>query len=480
MECGMVEGSSVICSMSDVSRRTDKRARSEAQRLESCMQRRQLETRRQAIISRALNGVDSIATSKKIVFHSDSEGECIEEASIEKKARGIPLFDDEEDGDIEDIEPSISNRHFGSKGAKLMLMETKFGNDERFRLSEKFLEDGDQDEEGDEEVEAGKERRATLAILSKVLGKSIRTTKSTGSGIHFKRAAPFSRFDPDDEDHLQWLNERKQHNKPQGSSEREGKGHEGKDCQRIGRGDEERRKVEESTVVGGYYFEVDKNFAESLKKKLNVEDSSSEPINGFSFLGSIGRNQSVEDGGLEEKLMGSSKKHPVYSKEVSVRGMDEEHRSEEGRPEKKLKRAEGLSTAPDSGCFLFVTHSDHDIWKVVDNFRRKRSVEAIGKRWSYIRTSIIKVYKGQRKQALKRQKERRTQTLRREYLSLREDKSAHGEAQNGTYGVDEGEKKSSREKRSPLRAAIRLEKKTDGRSKRKKRRVECEVNAANA
>uniref|UniRef100_A0A914RLC7 Uncharacterized protein n=1 Tax=Parascaris equorum TaxID=6256 RepID=A0A914RLC7_PAREQ len=68
------------------------------------MQRHQLETRRQAIISRALNDVDSIATSKKIVFHSDSEGECIEEASIEKKARGIPLFDNEEGGDIEDIE----------------------------------------------------------------------------------------------------------------------------------------------------------------------------------------------------------------------------------------------------------------------------------------------------------------------------------------------------------------------------------------
>lgn len=41
---------------------------------------------------------------------------------------------------------SVSNRHFGSKGAKLMLMEMKFGNDERFRLSEKFIEDGDQDE----------------------------------------------------------------------------------------------------------------------------------------------------------------------------------------------------------------------------------------------------------------------------------------------------------------------------------------------
>lgn len=76
---------------------------------------------------------------------------------------------------------------------------------------------------------------------------------------------------------------------------------------------------------------------------------------------------------------------------VDVRGVDKEHMSKEGSPEEKLKRAEGLSTTPNSGCFLFVTHTDHDITKVVDNFRRKRSVEAIGKRWSYIRTSIVKV-----------------------------------------------------------------------------------------
>uniref|UniRef100_A0A0M3HQN5 Uncharacterized protein n=1 Tax=Ascaris lumbricoides TaxID=6252 RepID=A0A0M3HQN5_ASCLU len=53
-------------------------------------------------------------------------------------------------------------------------------------------------------------------------------------------------------------------------------------------------------------------------------------------------------------------------------------------------------------------------------------------------------------------------------------------AQSGTCGFDEGDEKSSREKHSPLGEAIRLEKKTGGRSKRKKRRMEGEVNAATA
>lgn len=43
------------------------------------MRRRQLEKQRQAIISRALKDVDSVTTSKKIVFDSDSEDECIEQ-----------------------------------------------------------------------------------------------------------------------------------------------------------------------------------------------------------------------------------------------------------------------------------------------------------------------------------------------------------------------------------------------------------------
>uniref|UniRef100_A0A0M3JB66 Uncharacterized protein n=1 Tax=Anisakis simplex TaxID=6269 RepID=A0A0M3JB66_ANISI len=183
-----------------------------------------LEKQRQSLIAEALKNVDSPASkSKKIVFNSDSEDENqttsrapVENSSSTQNNSNIRLFDnDGDEADEDNVELSIKNRHFGPKGAKLMALEAKFGNDERFRMNEKFLdEDKTNEEEVDgEAMELAKEKKTEFEILSKVLGRTIRSTKLNENAVaSSQKKAPFLRFDPDNPAHVKWLNEQQQLN----------------------------------------------------------------------------------------------------------------------------------------------------------------------------------------------------------------------------------------------------------------------------
>uniref|UniRef100_A0A183V3B1 J domain-containing protein n=1 Tax=Toxocara canis TaxID=6265 RepID=A0A183V3B1_TOXCA len=207
------------------------------------------------------------------------------------------LFENEDEESDNDVEVLISNRHFGAKGAKLMAMEAKFSNDERFRMNEKFFEDSNEQEEDEEKMEVEKEKKAKLEILSKVLGKAVRNS------VRGKRAAPFSRFDPDNQNHIRWLNEQKLQTAEcdQESVEKEDEVDRGTVRKEEEEEEAEKNKMGESRVIEGQYFDVDETFAESLKRTLKIQGSSNETQNGFSFLKSIGRVHSADvETGLEE------------------------------------------------------------------------------------------------------------------------------------------------------------------------------------
>ncbi|VDP12284.1 unnamed protein product [Heligmosomoides polygyrus] len=143
-------------------RKAAKRAKSEEQRLASIRAKKELEKQRNAIVAQALREVDQ--KRKRVVF-SDSEGEEVSRLGVRC-----------------------------SLGEKLMKLEARFNSDSRFKLDEKFVSSGSDDEDESEVVQ---ERAKNLEVLSKVLG-------NTGSSGHPK-ARPFTRFDPFNEEHVRWV-----------------------------------------------------------------------------------------------------------------------------------------------------------------------------------------------------------------------------------------------------------------------------------
>lgn len=72
-------------------------------------------------------------------------------------ASHVKLFDDDSSGDEEPGLIKIANRHEGKKGEKLMKLEARFNSDSRFKLDEKFVSSGSDDEDESEVVR--KERK---------------------------------------------------------------------------------------------------------------------------------------------------------------------------------------------------------------------------------------------------------------------------------------------------------------------------------
>uniref|UniRef100_A0A914USU2 Uncharacterized protein n=1 Tax=Plectus sambesii TaxID=2011161 RepID=A0A914USU2_9BILA len=164
---------------SDVFDRADKHTRSEERRIQSLLQKRELERKRQCLVSDTLKKIDSAegtGLNKKIRFDSDSDnddnddnGRCapttattsksalangstsngtITSASTStSKTKKPALFDDDEEDDEQNGEDAeadgemfaLKPHFFGKKGAELMALEARYGGDDRFKLSNKFI-----------------------------------------------------------------------------------------------------------------------------------------------------------------------------------------------------------------------------------------------------------------------------------------------------------------------------------------------------
>lgn len=367
----------------DTGKLSNRKEKSEAKRLASFSKKRQLERERQAVISEMLKNVDAPVHCKKIRFDSDSEtnGISYQPRTDRQTVTKLKLFDDEgRSSDGENIEDKLNvvNRHFGTKGEKLTAMEAKYGNDSRFRLDEKFLDESDDGEQYDTEaLEREQEKKMSLSILSKVLGRNIfkDSKKSTRSE---ERNSSFIRFDPENEEHLRWLQSRASLSTLQENDDAY------VNAEKIGKKgtSEEKRFVEERV------FDVDTRFTKSLKESNKNEKAN--PEEGFSFLKSVGRESSPTKTSRKEK---------------SLQEFVETSFAESAIAPSASARTVTLESPPSSSSCFFLLESDSTVQSVVANFYRKQPVEEVRKKWASVRESIVKIYKGQRKRALKRKKE---------------------------------------------------------------------------
>ncbi|KAL6740391.1 hypothetical protein Aduo_013749 [Ancylostoma duodenale] len=394
-------------------RKAEKRAKSEAQRLESIRVKKQLEKQRQAIMSQALREVDQ--KSKRVVFADSDEEEESPSTSyqttstVKTSSKGPKLFEDSssEESDEDKDQLKITNRHEGKKGEKLMKLEARFNSDSRFQLDEKFALSGSEDED---ENEVAQERSKNLELLSKVLGSTVKPQKKTLKSSAKETASgqpafrPFTRFDPFNEEHVKWLqreeaaaaNEKQEEDKSgdESASEQEDRIHKKKS--------------------NGIHYEMQADFAEELKARLAAESAAdgsgaNDGGTGFSFLAMMGRaapssepeQQTKKNMSKEEDIVPNKKLKKLLGKDD---GSDDDVDANVTVPT-SMQVLPSVSTSK-----FFVTGDEPYLQSLVSNFKRTQALEKIVPRWSNHRDVFVKNYKHLRKAALKENRQKLLQS----------------------------------------------------------------------
>uniref|UniRef100_A0A1I7XQY9 Protein kish-B n=1 Tax=Heterorhabditis bacteriophora TaxID=37862 RepID=A0A1I7XQY9_HETBA len=341
-------------------RKAVKRDLSEKKRLKSLEIKRELIKQRQAVIAHSLKEVDQ--RKNKIVF-SDSESDNDE--TIVPKTK---LFEESLSEGCSEDDEKIVNRHEGKKGEKLMHMQARFNSDSRFTMDDKFVSSSSEDESEQEEMALEKQKNREL--LSKVLGKNIKSAKvKTNSSKSSSR--PFTRFDPDDEEHVRWL----------------------KQSESIEKDIEDENEVVHETKKGIMqpvqpYYEIDTNFAEELKNKLVDDKLTSTSTSDFSFLNSIGRAKAEQCENDDKNAMKEDSIVKSNVEDKKSRAGDSCYNMTMETTEQKTWERKTLSSAFPSKFFL--TGDEPSVRSIVSNFRRTQSIDKIALGWSTYRDSIVK------------------------------------------------------------------------------------------
>uniref|UniRef100_A0A1I7TDG9 NUC153 domain-containing protein n=1 Tax=Caenorhabditis tropicalis TaxID=1561998 RepID=A0A1I7TDG9_9PELO len=279
--------------MENEDKEEDRRQRSDEARRAAMRQKIQQKKDRDRQIAIDIANVDQKAT-KRIVFDDSDDNDEVEKITENGKKKSSvngskrpKLFDSEgEDEDENGSEIEIKNRHSGPKGEQLMKLESRFN-----RCGEKEMK-----------MEKDKNRE----LLSKILGKSIEEKKPKSAEATALKARPFTRFDPENPEHLAWMKEFEASKNPQkrmNESKNEDSEDEEKDdenTEEVGKEKGEKEEKEENSDNDNYekaemYFKMDDKFSAEMKGRNDSGETSNA---GFSFLSMIGRN--YENGPKEE------------------------------------------------------------------------------------------------------------------------------------------------------------------------------------
>uniref|UniRef100_A0A8R1HLE2 Nucleolar protein 8 n=1 Tax=Caenorhabditis japonica TaxID=281687 RepID=A0A8R1HLE2_CAEJA len=363
-------------------------------------------------IAADIANVDKKGT-KRIVFEdSDEEGEEVAEekatssssstVQASSKPRGPKLFDSEDEKDDEDDvinEDFMKNRHSGPKGEKLMKLESRFNSDPRFKLDDKFAESDSDDDGGNaegsaEKAEMKQEKDKHRELLSRILGKTVEEKKPKTSSETLLKARPFTRFDPENPEHLEWMkafeaakNPKKTPVVAESSGKSDGDDSEGEGVEKE-KDEEEEEKEEKSDdefEKAEIFFKMDEQFAVEMKERKEEPTGAA----GFSFLSSIGRK-------YEE---------PPENDEEEEAEIPEEPEKVEAPTPTPTPQVTLKSGKPIISAFFVDPFVDEKIKSMAANFRRTQTVEKVIDKWAPHRDAIFKLWKKQRRDAVKKQKD---------------------------------------------------------------------------
>ncbi|XP_031788053.1 probable RNA-binding protein CG14230 isoform X1 [Nasonia vitripennis] len=175
---------------------------SEKKRLMSLKQKKQAFRTQQQAIRDALNSVDKNQSSNKIKFDDDIDVQITKTQADKSAYRKNALFesDDENEEKIDWDEVELDAKALIKK--KLLKLQTNIGNDKRFVLDERFVDDEDKKEESTQNNvdDVEDEKKWQLDILGNVLGKSIKLPTADSSDT-VKKKNKMIRYDPTASNH---------------------------------------------------------------------------------------------------------------------------------------------------------------------------------------------------------------------------------------------------------------------------------------
>ncbi|KAJ6634220.1 putative RNA-binding protein [Pseudolycoriella hygida] len=173
----------------------EKSEKADRKRVESLINMKNTYNQQKKMVQQALSNLESTKTNKIIFDEPTTESD----GKSEMKTK--TLFDDDADDDDLDFEKSfeVKRQYEGEKGARLQKLQSRFANDQRFKMNENFLDDNDDDmdvevQEVQEETQSD-ERKWQYDILESVIGKKLQPE------IKRKSKNLMLRYDPTKNDH---------------------------------------------------------------------------------------------------------------------------------------------------------------------------------------------------------------------------------------------------------------------------------------
>ncbi|XP_061187679.1 nucleolar protein 8-like [Saccostrea echinata] len=400
----------------EVTANVDVKQRSKAsdrKRVESMMERtKEAEMKKRAIQQALKLNSKEERPNKKIVFESDSSdaedkqmeegGDRVQTANKTntEREKKPALFDSsseeasDEDSDKERFR--IRPEFEGKAGKKLMKLQSRFKNDERFKLDEKFIDETDSEKNGssDEEDERFKpptenddEKSRALKILEEVVGSKA-LKKVQKKKTMFKDVSAIH-FDPTKEDHKQFEMEPQMKKKKIKAVQRKTSFSSDEDTEAV---DPDRHKepIEEVPEVTKerFYQVASDSFKETFSNKTSdVVDSQ------FSLLSVFGRQQQQtadSDEEMPEVEQIESNSSQKAGQLLWKQHVDSSHENMTSDEEAETNVPVNLFTSSQSTFFF--TEDDERIKEGIQEFCRKEDLETIREKWLENRQNLVNAY----------------------------------------------------------------------------------------
>lgn len=318
----------------------DKAAIDDMKRQESLLKRKSEHDAQKLAIKNALLGIDTGPRNNKIVFEppEPKEETTSQEAELHpvkaNNKRKAKLFDDDEEPEEVPRNFKVKKQFAGKNGEKLFELQTRFQNDKRFDIDEKFVDNEDdtfdarqkytreqlkerkklrKEMENWDQNELKGERDNQLSILEGITGESTGMIRS-----NFSQSKPVQkgmlRYDPSKKDHWKYLDLVKE-GEEQGEPEAE-----------------ENKKTEDFEVSDEKFYKVSENLAQTLQNKTE-----SKPFSIFEMLG-VHHEDEVEEEPKKEEVVKVLPKLPAFHLGQAQFRYDSSDTDEEAEARKETKK----------------------------------------------------------------------------------------------------------------------------------------------
>ncbi|KAF5280275.1 hypothetical protein FQR65_LT03083 [Abscondita terminalis] len=172
--------------------------RDNEKRLKSLVNMKKGYRQQKLIIKNSLLNIDKANSTNKIRFDNNDNNKIKKFNRNKDHMKGqekMQLFDDNGD---EDLFFEVQDLYNSAKGQKLMNLQSRFRNDDRFKMDSRFLEEDQDEEEFPENGKASHENETEkqLQILESIIGKNFSRPSSSNRITDKKKTNMMFRFDP--------------------------------------------------------------------------------------------------------------------------------------------------------------------------------------------------------------------------------------------------------------------------------------------